>query len=98
MRLLFDHVVAFGSLESPDIGGTVPPHVIIDNIEDFCGKHKGIQGHHNSCYLDATLFSMYAFTIVFDGVLYRPKNEDDLPEYEKVQDLLKESIVNPLRK
>lgn len=42
------------------------------DLEDICGQFKGIQGHHNSCYLDATLFSMFTFTSVFDSLLYRP--------------------------
>lgn len=42
-----------------------------DQLKDVCGMFKGIQGHHNSCYLDATLFGMFAFSRVFDAVLYR---------------------------
>lgn len=45
-------------------------------LEELCGKFKGIQGHHNSCYLDVTLFSMFAFTPVFDAILYRPPEKD----------------------
>ena len=26
------------------------------------GRHRGIQGHYNSCYLDSTLFAMFSFT------------------------------------
>lgn len=51
----------------------------IENISDLqaiCGSFKGIQGHHNSCYLDATLFSMFAFTNVFDAVIYRERNDN----------------------
>ena len=63
------------------------------------GRNKGIQGHHNSCYLDATLFSMFAFSQVFDTILHRPdRGDEDLEEYEQIQRVLKESIVNPLRK
>lgn len=40
-------------------------------LDNICGMYKGIQGNHNSCYLDATLFAMFAFTNVFDAVLYR---------------------------
>lgn len=46
-----------------------------DELKKICGKFKGIQGHNNSCYLDATLFSMFAFTNVFDAVLYREPND-----------------------
>lgn len=44
-------------------------------LKDICGTFKGIQGSNNSCYLDATLFGMFAFTSVFDSVLYREANE-----------------------
>lgn len=47
-----------------------------DELREICGMFKGIQGHNNSCYLDATLFSMFAFTNVFDSVLYREPNQD----------------------
>lgn len=94
----FSRRAVFGSMESPDIPGTVAPPGIVVDIKQYCGKGRGIQGHHNSCYLDATLFSMFAFTMVFDTILYRSRTEDDLEEYEAVQRVLKDSIVNPLRK
>jgi ubiquitin carboxyl-terminal hydrolase CYLD len=64
----------------------------------MCGKFKGIQGHHNSCYLDATLFAMFTFTRVFDSLLFRPPEPEDNDHYEEVQKVLREEIVNPLRK
>ncbi|XP_044751423.1 ubiquitin carboxyl-terminal hydrolase CYLD isoform X2 [Coccinella septempunctata] len=69
-----------------------------EDVEAVCGKYKGIQGHHNSCYLDVTLFSMFTFTGVFDSLLFRPKGPNDIPDYEEVQRVLREEIVNPLRK
>lgn len=53
------------------ISGIVGPICIKGDVEKICGKYRGIQGHHNSCYLDATLFSMFAFTCVFDSLLFR---------------------------
>lgn len=91
----------FGSMETPDVLGNISPPVSLDvkQIEqEVCGKQKGIQGHHNSCYLDATLLAMFYFTTVFDGILYRPKRIDDLREYDEVKQVIKEGIVNPLRK
>ncbi|XP_062592565.1 ubiquitin carboxyl-terminal hydrolase CYLD-like [Saccostrea cucullata] len=91
----------FGSMETPDVMGNISPpdSLEIKQIElDVCGKQKGIQGHHNSCYLDATLLAMFYFTTVFDGILYRPKRSDDLYEYDEVKQVIKEGIVNPLRK
>ena len=61
------------------------------------GRMRGIQGHHNSCYLDSTLFAMFSFTMVFDSVLYREKRPTDIEEYEQVRKALKNAIVNPLR-
>ncbi|XP_078337442.1 ubiquitin carboxyl-terminal hydrolase CYLD-like isoform X3 [Crassostrea virginica] len=91
----------FGSMETPDVIGSISPpdSLTVKQIElDVCGKQKGIQGHHNSCYLDATLLAMFYFTTVFDGILYRPKRIDDLYEYDEVKQVIKEGIVNPLRK
>ena len=75
-------------------GNFLPPSKFEYSI---VGRMRGIQGHHNSCYLDATLFSMFAFSMVFDSVLYRKKRETDIEEYEPVQSALKNAIVNPLR-
>ncbi|XP_070169496.1 ubiquitin carboxyl-terminal hydrolase CYLD [Polyergus mexicanus] len=88
----------FGDMESSVIAGIVRPISVKGNLESICGKYRGIQGHHNSCYLDATLFSMFTFTSVFDNLLFRPPNEKDCPQYEEVQRVLREEIVNPLRK
>jgi ubiquitin thioesterase CYLD len=58
---------------------------------------RGIQGHHNSCYLDATLFAAFAFSSVMDSILLRPRKENDIDDYEKVQTVLRNNIVYPLR-
>ncbi|XP_058792840.1 ubiquitin carboxyl-terminal hydrolase CYLD [Phymastichus coffea] len=88
----------FQSIQSSIVTGAVPPICVRNNLDKICGKFRGIQGHHNSCYLDATLFSMFAFTSIFDRLLFRPANEGDCLEYEQVQRVLREEIVNPLRK
>ncbi|KAK5641403.1 hypothetical protein RI129_009950 [Pyrocoelia pectoralis] len=87
------------SVECPIVKGAVAPLCIPteEDVEAVCGKFKGIQGHNNSCYLDVTLFAMFAFTAVFDSLLFRPKGPGDIPDYEKVQEVLREEIVNPLR-
>ncbi|XP_075212974.1 ubiquitin carboxyl-terminal hydrolase CYLD [Lycorma delicatula] len=87
----------FGLLECPVIPGIRQPITLDRDIESICGKNKGIQGHHNSCYLDATLFSMFTFTSVFDSLLFRPSTDRDIDHYEEVQRVLREEIVNPLR-
>ncbi|KAL1381041.1 hypothetical protein pipiens_013750 [Culex pipiens pipiens] len=89
----------FGAKDCPIVVGSVAPLNILkpDDLDAICGKFKGIQGHHNSCYLDATLFSMFTFTSVFDSLLFRPREPEDNSQYEEVQRVLREEIVNPLR-
>lgn len=86
--------------DCPGIPGAVAPLCMPteEDVEAVCGKYRGIQGHHNSCYLDVTLFAMFTYTAVFDSLLFRPKNANDIADYEEVQRVLREEIVNPLRK
>ncbi|GAB0089119.1 CYLD [Sergentomyia squamirostris] len=95
-----DNYKLFGQVECPIVTGSVAPLKVAkpDDLEAICGKFKGIQGHHNSCYLDATLFAMFTFTSVFDSLLFRPPDTSDIPHYNEVQSVLREEIVNPLRK
>ncbi|XP_072377151.1 ubiquitin carboxyl-terminal hydrolase CYLD [Diabrotica undecimpunctata] len=88
------------NMDCPVIPGAVPPLCMPteEDVEAVCGKYRGIQGHHNSCYLDVTLFAMFTYTSVFDSILFRPKNMCDIDDYEEVQRVLREEIVNPLRK
>ncbi|KAH8327922.1 hypothetical protein KR067_001742 [Drosophila pandora] len=90
----------FGVADCPAVYGSVPPLEIhnSEELSSICGKFKGIQGHHNSCYLDATLFSMFTFTSVFDSILYRQPGPQDIRNYSEVQKVLRDEIVNPLRK
>ena len=41
---------------------------------------------------------MFTFTSVFDSLLFRPREAEDCDQYEEVQRVLREEIVNPLRK
>ena len=84
-------------MECPPVPGFQSP-VKVSDVSRVSGRNKGIQGHQNSCYLDATLFAMFSFTGIFDGLLYRPQTVQDIPEYTDVQRVLREEIVNPLRK
>ena len=76
----------------------VEPPSDVTELSVYIGKNKGIQGHHNSCYLDAMLFSMFSFSLAFDQLLHRPRRQGDIEEYEQVQGVLRDCIVNPLRK
>ena len=60
------------------------------------GQMKGIQGHHNSCYMDATLFAMFAFSMAFDSALF--EHEELKKEAMAFRKHLRENIVNPLRR
>ncbi|VDM92900.1 unnamed protein product, partial [Onchocerca ochengi] len=53
----------FGSLDS---GIEVRPCLPVKNMENLLGRMKGIQGFRNSCYLDATLYAMFAQCSAFD--------------------------------
>ncbi|KAL1513179.1 hypothetical protein ABEB36_002624 [Hypothenemus hampei] len=95
------HAIASNEIsECSIVRGAVAPLCLPteEDVQAVCGKVRGIQGHHNSCYLDVTLFSMFTYTAVFDSLLFRPKNENDISDYDEVQRVLREEIVNPLRK
>ncbi|OQV21146.1 Ubiquitin carboxyl-terminal hydrolase CYLD [Hypsibius exemplaris] len=68
----------------------------IDPLTQF-GRGRGIQGHKNSCYMDATLFGMFAFSNVFDDILFRKRRKFDGEGFEEVQAILQEVIMKPLR-
>lgn len=71
----------------------VPPVSESEALQKMEGRMKGIQGHYNSCYLDSALFSLFSFSPVLDSILHLP-----LKHEEKVQEILRREIVNPLRK
>ncbi|GAB6021361.1 hypothetical protein CHUAL_003969 [Chamberlinius hualienensis] len=89
----------FGGIKCPPVVGVVSPMEIkVKDMQRIIGRNKGIQGHYNSCYLDATLFSMFAFNSTFDSLLYRKKKDGDIEDYNKIRSVLNDKIVNPLRK
>ncbi|XP_036201221.1 ubiquitin carboxyl-terminal hydrolase CYLD isoform X4 [Myotis myotis] len=88
---------AFGGYLSEVVEENTPPRMEKEGLEIMMGKKKGIQGHYNSCYLDSTLFCLFAFSSVLDTVLLRPKDKDDVEYYSETQELLRTEIVNPLR-
>ena len=51
----------FGDMDCPVVPGFHCP-IRPDDLGMFYGRNRGIQGHQNSCYLDATLFVMFSFT------------------------------------
>ncbi|XP_078236579.1 ubiquitin carboxyl-terminal hydrolase CYLD isoform X2 [Pogona vitticeps] len=89
--------LAFGGYLSEVVEENTPPKMEKEGLETMIGKKKGIQGHYNSCYLDSTLFCLFAFSSVLDTVLLRPKEKNDVEYYSETQELLRTEIVNPLR-
>uniref|UniRef100_A0A671FHR8 Ubiquitin carboxyl-terminal hydrolase CYLD n=1 Tax=Rhinolophus ferrumequinum TaxID=59479 RepID=A0A671FHR8_RHIFE len=88
---------AFGGYLSEVVEENTPPKMEKEGLDIMIGKKKGIQGHYNSCYLDSTLFCLFAFSSVLDTVLLRPKEKSDVEYYSETQELLRTEIVNPLR-
>uniref|UniRef100_A0A8C6HVJ5 Ubiquitin carboxyl-terminal hydrolase CYLD n=1 Tax=Mus spicilegus TaxID=10103 RepID=A0A8C6HVJ5_MUSSI len=88
---------AFGGYLSEVVEENTPPKMEKEGLEIMIGKKKGIQGHYNSCYLDSTLFCLFAFSSALDTVLLRPKEKNDIEYYSETQELLRTEIVNPLR-
>ena len=68
--------------------GSYPP---LDKI--LTGQNKGIEGDSNSCYMDATIFCMFAYNDVFDSLLYQKTNRDVGP----LQEILRDYVVHVLR-
>ncbi|XP_038630731.1 ubiquitin carboxyl-terminal hydrolase CYLD-like, partial [Scyliorhinus canicula] len=88
----------FKNCNSPRVRENTPPEKGRAAMDVIQGWRKGIQGHCNSCYLDATLFCMFAFNSVLDTLLLRPRATDDSELYSETRDLLRTEIVNPLRR
>ncbi|KAM7012277.1 ubiquitin carboxyl-terminal hydrolase CYLD [Tautogolabrus adspersus] len=80
----------------PDIGKleTVPPVSTEQVNQILIGRMKGIQGHCNSCYMDAALFSLFSCSSVLDSMLFISTKPQDAP----IQNTLLFDIVNPLRR
>ncbi|XP_034736397.1 ubiquitin carboxyl-terminal hydrolase CYLD isoform X2 [Etheostoma cragini] len=72
---------------------TVPPISTEQVNQILIGRMKGIQGHCNSCYMDAALFSLFSCSSVLDSMLFKSTEPQDAP----IQRTLLHDIVNPLR-
>ncbi|XP_069013507.1 ubiquitin carboxyl-terminal hydrolase CYLD [Embiotoca jacksoni] len=49
-----------------------PPVPESETLSLLVGRMKGIQGHINSCYLDATLFSFFTSSVTLDNICQKP--------------------------
>ena len=74
-------------------------HDPTQQIRLYTGNMKGIQGHQNSCYLDSTIFGLFALSDIFDTMFLEPNQAITSVQSRKaVSELLWKGIVNPLRK
>jgi hypothetical protein len=74
----------------PHIIECVPPLT-----QSLIGRDKGIQGDWNSCYMDASIFCMFAYESVFDSILNKKvDNQSALA----VQQILRDNVVYVLRR
>ncbi|XP_061565975.1 ubiquitin carboxyl-terminal hydrolase CYLD isoform X2 [Cololabis saira] len=90
--------IAFAEWGSERVDEHTPPAEGDEARELYQGWKKGIQGHLNSCYLDATLFSLFSCCTSADWVLLWPCNAATNRSSSHAQDLLRCEIVNPLRR
>ncbi|XP_041946493.1 ubiquitin carboxyl-terminal hydrolase CYLD isoform X2 [Alosa sapidissima] len=71
----------------------VPPLTESEVLRVLEGKMKGIQGHFNSCYLDATLFSLFTSSVTLDRLLQSSANAE-----MSICRQMRRDIVNQLRR
>lgn len=76
-----------------DLNEDVPPVAEQDVLSHLVGRMRGIQGHFNSCYLDATLFSLFTSSTAFNRMFNRSADSD-----EGISHILRWDIVNRLRR
>ena len=70
-------------------------YIMPGQINKYIGEGMGIQGQQNSCYLDSTVFGLFAVSDVFDSIFLE---REQGPAGDEVKHLLCKGIVNPLRK
>ena len=68
-----------------------PPEKVVEQVHT--GGGKGIQGHQNSCYLDSTLYGLFAFSGAFDDLFLKEATD----EIGKTIKSTLQTIVNTLR-
>ncbi|XP_040887380.1 ubiquitin carboxyl-terminal hydrolase CYLD [Toxotes jaculatrix] len=90
--------IAFAEWGSERVEEHTPPLDGDEARELYQGWKRGIQGHLNSCYLDATLFSLFSCCSSADWVLFWPSDPEMDKNCSQAQDLLRCEIVNPLRR
>ncbi|KAG8007418.1 Glutathione hydrolase 7 [Nibea albiflora] len=59
-----------------DSAEDAPPILESEALSLLVGRMKGIQGHINSCYLDATLFSLFSSAVTLDNICQKPADTE----------------------
>ncbi|XP_031135120.1 ubiquitin carboxyl-terminal hydrolase CYLD [Sander lucioperca] len=59
-----------------DTDENAPPIPESKALSLLVGRMKGIQGHINSCYLDATLFSLFSSSVTLENICQKPADSD----------------------
>ncbi|XP_034726257.1 ubiquitin carboxyl-terminal hydrolase CYLD [Etheostoma cragini] len=59
-----------------DTEENAPPIPESKALSLLVGRMKGIQGHINSCYLDATLFSLFGSSVTLENICKKPADMD----------------------
>ncbi|XP_059185568.1 ubiquitin carboxyl-terminal hydrolase CYLD [Centropristis striata] len=59
-----------------DLEEDAPPIPESEALSLLVGRMKGIQGHINSCYLDATLFSLFGSSLTLDNICSKPEDKE----------------------
>ncbi|KAJ8259171.1 hypothetical protein COCON_G00181830 [Conger conger] len=77
-------------VEEVDDAPPIPESEVLSLLE---GRMKGIQGHFNSCYLDATLFSLFSSSMALDS-LFRCTVDTE----GELLHILRKRIINRLRR
>lgn len=90
--------IAFADWGSERVEDHTPPVDGEEARDLYEGWKRGIQGHLNSCYLDATLFSLFSCCSSADWLLFWPSDPERGQNSAQAQDLLRCEVVNPLRK
>ena len=68
-----------------------PSEKVIEHMHT--GRGKGIQGHQNSCYIDSTLYGLFAFSDAFDDLFLKQVSD----EIERTIQSTLQATVNTLR-
>ncbi|XP_037643010.1 ubiquitin carboxyl-terminal hydrolase CYLD [Sebastes umbrosus] len=69
-----DNIPPVPQFEDPEEDAPPIPESEVSSL--LVGKMKGIQGHINSCYLDATLFSLFSSSVTLDNICQKPADTE----------------------